>query len=324
MNRLRALAGRVHDLLLDFFTERTSGASAGLFRIVFGLLAVWAAIGVGLNLQRYWGGDGGFPWSAMSHSTSARWSILAIAPMDDRLLIGVFALLVLASISLTVGLFPRISTVVVWAIHVSLQNRNPYTVNGGDRLFIILSLLAVLLPLDRRWSVHAWWRAKRGVAPGPPVSRWGVALLQLQIAFVYVSTGVVKLQHHRWWGGRAMRDVLSSPVYNEWPGYLDFWPLVFALTYFTLSFEVVGFPFLVWLRRTRKIALAWGLLFHLGIEILMVIPMFSVIMVVTYVLFLTDDECERLVAACVRLVRRLPGPGPARDPQATVAPASSP
>ncbi len=315
---LRDRARRLHRFLLGFFAAPTSGASAALFRIVFGLLSTWTAIGVGLNLDRYWSGDGALPWAAMRHSANAHWSLVAIAPGDDRLLVGIFVLLLGASIALTVGFFSRASAAVIFIVHVSLQNRNPYTVNGGDRLFVILALLAVLMPLARRWSVQAWWRARWGKPLAGEPTWWALRLAQLQVAYLYLSTGLVKAEHVRWWSGRAMGDVLASPVYCEWPTHLSFWPLVAFLTYFTLLFEVFAFPMLIWFQKTRRFVLWWGILFHIGIEVLMVIPMFSVIMVVTYTLFLTDEESERIVAALTRSFR------PARPGSADVARGPSP
>ena len=91
-----------------------------------------------------------------------------------------------------------------------------------------------------------------------------------------------------------MQDVLSSPLFSEWPIHLDFWPASALLTWSTLLFEF-GFPLAVWHPRLRFLALGLGVFFHAGIELTMMIPMFSAIMVTSYTLFLSDQEAARVL-----------------------------
>ena len=50
-----------------------------------------------------------------------------------------------------------------------------------------------------------------------------------------------------------------------------------ALTYMTLAFEL-GFPLLIWFKKPRPWLILWGVAFHAGIDALMIIPMFSMVM----------------------------------------------
>jgi len=124
---------------------------------------------------------------------------------------------------------------------------------------------------------------------------WGQRLIQIQIAYVYAASAFSKLHNSRWLQGRALRDVLASPVFAEWPTWLGFWPLVYAMTWGTLVFEL-GFPSLVWFRKLRPWLLLAGVGFHMGIDVLMIIPMFSYVMIVSYGAFLDDDLAGRLLA----------------------------
>ena len=118
-------------------------------------------------------------------------------------------------------------------------------------------------------------------------------LMQVQIAYVYANTAMSKVLVGRWRDGRALYDVLASPVFAEWPAWFDVWPIIHAMTWGTLVFEL-SFPVLVWLRKTRYLVLLSGVLFHLGIDVLMIIPMFSWIMIVSYAAFLDDDVVRRV------------------------------
>ena len=277
-----------------FWTAKTTGASAGLFRIAIGLLSTWTAVGVGLNLRRYYQEDGLLPYGLVN-SGRAFLNLLAIAPRSDGWVTLVFALFLASSITLALGAWSRASAAVAWVTALAFQIRNPWVLNGGDRLFVIVLALAILMPTSRRFSLDAWWRARRGLPPPPEPSIWSLRLMQVQIAWVYFVTGTIRISHARWRAGTQMRDVLDSVVFSEWPVHIDSRIVIAVLTYAVLAFEC-GFPIAVWNDASRKLWLLGGVVFHVGIEILMVIPMFSWIMLAGYVAFVTDDEAERFVA----------------------------
>lgn len=285
---------RIRDEAFRFFAAPTNGASAALFRILYGTLAVWTAIGVGLNLRRYYGADGMIPWEVVSRWEWVSFSLFSIDPASELILHLHFWAFFVAAVLFLLGFAARPAAFVIYAVNVSLEHRNPFIINSGDRLFLILAFYAMFMPLTHRWSLSALWRERRGL-PSPPTSPvWGLRLVALQIAYVYFSTAFSKLRQERWIEGRALRDVLASPLYAEWPTHVDFWPIIYALTWGTVVFELV-FPVLVWLKKYRPYMIASGVLFHTGIDVLMTIPMFSAVMMVTYACYLSDDETERLV-----------------------------
>ncbi len=295
----------VHDVVLRFFTERFEGSGSAIFRIGFGLLAIWTAFGALLNFDRYFANDGMIPWRLVGHWDWANWSLIALDPENDAWAFTLVVAFLVASVTMTVGLFSRTSAFFILVVNLSLQHRNPYILNSGDRLFMILAGLAIFLPLARRWSVEAWWRVRRGAPLGPPPSIWSTRVMQMQICYVYWFSCFAKLNNERWLEGRALRDVLSSPIYAEWAGYIDFWPIVYALTWGTILLEFL-WPSLVWFKNYRPYVLVSGVLFHVGIDVLMLIPMFSYVMIVSYAVFLTDDEVDWVI----RRFRKRTAPGP--------------
>lgn len=304
-------AKEVRDHLWWFFAERTDGFAAALFRILYGSLAVWTAIGVGLNLDRYYGPDGMIPWSIVADWRWSGFSLFAIDPTSELILGLHFWLFLLASLLFLFGLFARPAAFVIFALSVSMEHRNPFIVNSGDRLFLILAFYAMLMPLSHQWSVASWWRRLKGRPAPAAAAIWGLRLVGLQISYVYFSTGFSKLRQERWIEGRALRDVLASPLYGEWPAYIDFWPFIYALTWGTIVFELL-FPALVWLKRYRPYCIAAGVAFHAGIDLLMTIPMFSAVMIVSYACYMTDGEAKRFAGWLRHPLRR---GGPAASPK---------
>lgn len=274
---------------LEFAAGPTDGSGAALFRIGFGLLTASVALWTALNAVRWFSNTG----VMVARGNGLKHSLYRFAPDAAWMPHLHVALLTLGAVMLLVGLRPRIGAFIVFVAHTSLQHRTSQILNSGDRLFAILALLAVTMPLGHRVSIDAWWRARRG-KKAPPASMWGQRLVQIQIAYVYGSAVSSKLFNARWLKGKALHDVLASPVFAEWPAWIDFWPIIYAMTWGSLVFEM-GFPVFVWFRKLRPWVLLAGVAFHVGIDLLMIIPMFSWIMIVSYAAFLDDDMARRFL-----------------------------
>lgn len=90
-----------------------------------------------------------------------------------------------------------------------------------------------------------------------------------------------------WLNGTALKWVFSIEQFSLHP--LTDWivetPWVYrSMTYLSLGYQLL-FPVLVFVRPVKKWFLLLGVLFHLGIAILMGVFDFGVIMVITYFLF---------------------------------------
>lgn len=289
--------------ITEFFFAPTDGSAVALFRWLYGALATWTALGVLLNLERYYGPRGLVPWSVVRGFPEQRYSLLALAPESKLWLAVIAGAFLVGAVMMMVGAWPRIGALVVYATNVALQHRNPYVLNNGDRLFVILAALALFMPLGARYSVDAWRREKRG-ASAPQARVFGQRLVMLQIAYIYLAACFAKLEHAEWREGVAVQYVLASPVLSEWPVWLEFLPLVQLLTWSTLAFEFL-FPLLVFRERFRRYLLAWGVLFHAGIEVTLRIPMFSAVMITTYACFLSDREASLFLSWVKRILSRI-------------------
>lgn len=287
-------AERAERLFLSFFAQPTDGTAAGIFRILFGSLAIWQTVALWWSLRRFYAHDGMIPWRLVENGRFIRITPFAWAPESDAVLYGQAIAFTMASVFVLIGIRPRLFILLLAYLHASFQYRNPYILNSGDRLFMIVGALAALMPLGHRFGVDAWLRAKAGKL-APAATMWGQRLIGLQLSYVYLNSAFAKLGNERWRNGLALRDVLSSPVFAEWPMYIDFKPLILFLTYSTLVFEL-SFPLMVWMKRYRPYVIAAGIAFHTSIDVAMLIPIFSAIMIVTYPVFLTDDEAHWLVA----------------------------
>ncbi len=295
---------KLERLYLRFFAAPSDGTAAALFRFLFGGLALSQSLAIWLNLHRFWGHDGMIPFEVVARDKYLFLSPFFWAPKSELVLVGHAVLFTAAAAAIFLGLRARIAAVVLAYVHMSLQYRNPFILISGDRLFMIIAFLAAFMPLAQRFSVDSWLRTKKGIAP-PAINMWGQRLVAIQIAYVYLNSFTAKVGNAVWYKGVALREVLASPVFAEWPTYLQVGPLVWFMTYSTLVLEL-AFPLLVWFKRVRPYLLISGVLFHLSIDVMMVIPIFSYIMIASYPAFLTDAEATWLLEKIFR--RKLAAP----------------
>jgi hypothetical protein len=209
------------------------------------------------------------------------------------LLAGALALMLLA------GYRTRLATIGTWLLLVSLHNRNPAVLQGGDILLRLAFFWAMFLPWGRRCAVDA-------LSPHPPAgsprhASAGAAAYLLQIAFVYLFAGLVKLRDADWSGGTAILEALRLEVYAKPMGLLllKFPDALKALTYGVLGLELLV-PILilspVFIRQARAAA-AFGLLaFHAGLFFTMELGPFPWVGIATAVGLLPGAFWDRAAA----------------------------
>ncbi len=279
-----------------FWLSRTRGSAASLFRIAFALCALREAFSVLANVERYYTDAGFVPWSVVQGRAYQALSLFALAPHDPLLPRLVALAFVVAAAGLLVGFHSRGCALAVFVLELSLQHRNPFIENAGDRLFLILAFLSAFSPLGARWSVDALLERRRPPLSDPPALFQ--RLMAVQVAFVYLNAFAGKIGQASWRAGDAVREILASPALSSAPLLLSR-PLGALLTWSTLVFELL-FPLLVWSRPWRPYLLLAGLAFHVGIQWCLGIPGFGEVMIASYACFLTDDEAELLVAQLAR------------------------
>lgn len=189
------------------------------------------------------------------------------------------------------GIFPRVCAALSWYALVSMHDRCPLLLDGSDIVMRLILFLFIFARSDRRLSP---------VAPLVTAERadsFPIRLMQIQIALIYVSTGFQKIYGTKWLNGTALAYTLELQSFSrsDWL-WLAQWPLVMNLmTWGTLVFEL-SFCFLVFFKPTRPFAILGGVALHLGIEVLMYVPMFSWVMMTSYLAFVEPAWAEAAVA----------------------------
>jgi uncharacterized membrane protein YphA (DoxX/SURF4 family) len=237
-----------------------------------------------------------------------RWTVILFNHDDPAVLYPVFWLWVAITAAWTLGLFTRLTNVLVWLGTMAWINRNPNILNGGDDTLQVGIFLLMLSPCGKALSLDAWWR-KRGSSHVPP---WALRLLQIQLAVIYLTTGFVKLvgeginrsgiPQGTWWDGTSIHYVLNYVTMSRWSFAqlpLPLW-VTAPMTYLSVWWETL-FPLLVLNRYTRPWTLWFGILFHTGIWLTIEVGWFSFYTMTFYGVWVPDWFWERFDRRTVAL-----------------------
>lgn len=286
----------------------------GLLRIVLVSIFTASLVAHVGSVAEYFSSDSVIAGEYAREAFHSRWSLFFYVeqPWAVRTL---FAVGVVAHIGWLFGWFTRWCALASWILWVSMHGRNPLLYSMADQLQMALCTLVVLMPSGRGLSLDAKWRGKGG-----PVPVWCRRIFELQLAVMYVATGLLK-DGDTWRSqGTALYYALANPynrhfdVPHVWAA-LQPWVLRPA-TWLVLAWEVLFGAFVVvhWIRemrgRPRRIPdlrwlfLGFGVAMHLGIQSMLYVVWFSWLAIGTYLAFLRPDETDRLLTWLARRLGR--------------------
>lgn len=337
---VRRLAERI-TAVWDLLTGRPlSLYGASVLRIGYGLLYLVFLLREFPHRDEIWGP--GSPWTpALAHQLFEQTGWFSVLVLSDS---HVYFELCYALALVTSGLFllgwrTRVLSVLFAVVVTSFHSRAIFMTDGGDNLVLLMSLYLVLTACGRRWSLDARrdrlkaMRAADASAPARSgsagqlrdarstlvtvVHNCGMFLIAAQVCFLYGSAGLYKVQGASWGGGTALHYVLNLELFRPWPAlshFVDEHTLVVAVAGYLTVLLQVAFPFVLF-GRLKYPVLTMLLGMHLGIAVLMGLPLFSGAMIVADAVFLPDRFYAALAHLCRRALRRTDSgrPAPSRE-----------
>ena len=205
---------------------------------------------------------------------------------------GLLWLVAAAGVSLAIGLFTRVSAWLCFGgVAYNLFLSTTHVHNNRAYLVIVLAALAVG-PCGRELSVDAWWRRQRALPPLPTEAPgWPLWLLRFEACVVYLASGLSKLIDPDWFGGAVTwgRVTAGRSQLAGLPGWLasalvdrDVHTWAAKAIVATELFIGVG----LWFRRTRPLAVAVAVLFHVAIGLTAAVQVFSYLAIAVLVIWL--------------------------------------
>ena len=283
-----------------FFFEPRSPLPIALYRIFLGLVLL-ANFALLLPDVWDWFSDRGSLSFATARKLAggAGFSLFQWLPHTDFWVWTVFLTSCFAALLMTIGLFTRTSTIILFVTFLSLHHRNPVILNSGDTFLRVAVFYMIFTQAGAALSLDRLIRIARGQESGPPAARapWAMRLIQCQLAFVYLYAFVWKAMGAMWLSGTAV--YYTSRIAEFWrfpvPYVFEHVWTIKLWTWATLLIEL-ALGTLVWIKELRYWVLLAGMLLHLGIDYSMNIPLFAFIMIGAYITFVEPEDIERCFA----------------------------
>jgi hypothetical protein len=221
-------------------------------------------------------------WSFYFLNGSTFWALL------------LFTLTAVSALCMMVGYKTRPSSVLCYALVISLQTRNPMVVDAGDMYLRCIFFWCLFLPWGARWSVDA---NRSALKPGSPETHFSAAALayRMQLSLIYWVAVLLKSGVEWRQEGSAVYYALSlehiatplAPVLLAQPGVMSF------LTFSTLWFEALG-PILFWMPgHWRTLGVLGFVCMHLGFAAFLHLGVFGWIAVCSSVALLPPEFWAR-------------------------------
>src|SRR5579875_75902 len=291
-----------------FWFDEGSPLPVALCRIFFGVLVLLFFRWVLPDVDVFFGNH-----SIISAETAAAYrghpqlDLLDFLPKSDLWLHLLMALLAVAGLGLTFGFFSRTSALVAALIILTLNSRGHFALHTGHSIMTVMLFYLSLSRCGEALSVDRLLRRRRQPDPEPgPVEKGSVLgqrLIQVQLAIVYWSAFAGKLQGDTWVNGTAVYYATHQAGFVRFP-----FPYLFdqlwacrLLSWGTLAVEF-SLAFLVWVREIRYVVLAAGAIFHLVLDLVLVLPLFEYVMLACYVCFVDADDLLRAGAWAARFI----------------------
>lgn len=282
-----------------FWFDEVDARVLGLMRITIGVIALWTHITLFPELTHVLGQNAEL-FSSSAHGHWTTWSLYdAIGDPDE--LHRIHTLLILPYVLFILGIGGRASTIAMFVVLASLHHGNTWMLNAGDRLTRLSVFMMLFVPHTRGWSVDAWVMRKLGRPLRAVVPMTTHRLVQIQLAWMYMATGIAKWDGAHWHRGTALYYTLNVEVFQRFPDlvspeFFASWPvyaLTVAGTVVTLYWELL-FPLLMLWRPTRIAALVLGVCIHSGIALMMMVASFSFATLWGYLAYVDPRRLSRL------------------------------
>jgi hypothetical protein len=268
-------------------------------------------------------GHGQYTWSVFFH-------------MGDPVWIYTFHICFLVVIVMfALGLWTRITSVLVWAGAIGYVHRAPTTLFGMDVMMMILLFYLMIGPSGATLSLDRlleYWRERRRRGPGyvlPPLApsvtaNFIIRLVQIHFCFIYAASGLSKLLGSSWWGGTALWATFANysfapvhvPIYRWCLEFLTqhrlLWELVMEGGVAFTLFTEIGLPFLIWVPRWRWFMIICSTLLHLGIGLFMGLVCFSLFMLCLLSSFLPPETVRHLLRGVLEQGQKVLQPRPGK------------
>ncbi len=198
---------------------------------------------------------------------------------EDAVLSVAWACLLCMGLLLLVGIFSRPAAIVAWFLHLCAAESGGLFAYGADNFMTTGLFYLMLSPLPDRYSLDH--RLLRVELRDPYFLGFWRRVLQVHMCFVYFIGGLAKCLGSGWWNGSNLWRSLTRPPFNLIsPDILVRFKYALPILGISICLIELGYPFFIWLRKTRLFWLICILAMHVAIGLAMGMYLFALVMIV--------------------------------------------
>lgn len=275
------------DRVRQFVFEPADPRPLAFLRIGVGAIALLQVLLLWPYLLQLYGNYGFIQW-AVIETAADMWlpSIgkvcLLLQPLgisSSAVVYAVFALYAASVVGLLLGWKTRICAVAAWLLHSLTVNSGYISLYGVDTMLHICLFYCAWMPVGDALSLDR--RARGGPAAPSAMARISMRTLQIHLCIIYLSTAIAKLRGVQWRNGEAIWRATMQPQFAVFDmSWLASAPLIARLMCWYVIVIELGYAFLIWHPRTRRVWVVGIVALHFGIGIVLGLWLFSTMMIV--------------------------------------------
>ena len=279
-------------LFHNYIYKQSKAAPLAVFRILFGLMMLGSII-------RFWS----YGWIDKLYIQPdfhfSYYGFEWVKPLGSLTYV-LFSLCGLSAIFITLGFKYRLSIITFFLSFTYIELMDKTTYLNHYYFISALSFLLIFLPAGNYFSMDAYRKPKTAQLYVPS---WTIASIKLLLGIVYFYAGLAKLNSD--WLFKAAPLKIWLPSKFDVPllgNYFDETWMHCAFSWSGALYDL-SIPFLLLFRRTRWFAFALVVIFHVFTKVLFPIGMFPYIMIVSTLIFFSEDFHTRIIRYISRFLK---------------------
>jgi Vitamin K-dependent gamma-carboxylase len=198
---------------------------------------------------------------------------------EDAVLSIAWACLLCMGLLLLLGLFSRPAAIIAWFLHLCAAESGGLFAYGPDNFMTTGLFYLMLSPLPDRYSLDH--RVLRIELRAPQFLGFWRRVLQVHMCFVYFIGGLAKCLGSGWWNGSNLWRSLTRPPFNLIsPDILVRFKYALPILGISICLIELGYPFFIWIKKTRLFWLVCILAMHAAIGLAMGMYLFALVMII--------------------------------------------
>lgn len=215
-----------------------------------------------------------------------------VKPFGETGIYALFAVLVIAAIMVTIGLFYRVAIITFFLCFTYVELLDKTTYLNHYYFISIMAFLMILVPANLYFSIDVLRKPKLAVSHVPG---WTISIFKLQLLLVYFFAGISKINYD--WLIDAMPLKIWLPANSNLPviGWLlSYQWVAYTFSWFGILFDLfIGF--MLFNARTRRLAYVLVIIFHVVTGWFFKIGMFPYIMIFVTIIFFSEGTHIRII-----------------------------